>query len=108
MTPQQRDVFFPLPKRRNIERNHIETVKQVLAEITPGDFFFQILVRGRDDAGINRDRLISSYRREALFIQGAQHLRLRLEAHIPHFVEKKRPAVRLLKFAFFIAGRAWE
>ena len=48
----------------------------------------------------------SPTRSEAAFVQRAQHLGLRLQAHVADFVEEQRAAVGLLELAFLVGGRA--
>src|SRR5436309_2075534 len=45
---------------------------------------------------------------DLLLLQHAEHLGLRLRAHVADFVEKDRPAVGLLELADLLLGRAGE
>ena len=40
---------------------------------------------------------VAAQRRDPLFVERAQHLGLCFQAHVAHFIEKQRSAVRLLK-----------
>ena len=44
LASQQRYVLLALPERRHKERNNIEPIEEVLAEVTLGDLFFEVLV----------------------------------------------------------------
>ena len=96
---QQRNVLLALAQRRHKKRHYIEPVKQIFAEIALGNLFFEVLVRRGDQAHIHAQRLRAAHRRKHLVIKSAQHLGLRLEAHVAHFVQKKRPSVGALQCA---------
>ena len=95
MPREQRNVFFALAQRRHEKRNHVEPVEKILAKIAARDFLFQILVGRGDHADVDRDRSRRSHRSEALFVERAQHLGLRLQAHVADFVEEERSAIGL-------------
>ena len=52
--------------------------------------------------------LFQTDRCEAPFVERAQHLRLRLQAHVADFVEEERAAVGLLELSVFVGGCARE
>src|SRR5437588_212207 len=52
MLREQRDVFAAIPQRGQRDGNHVDAVKQILAEPAVGDELGQVLVRRRDDADI--------------------------------------------------------
>ena len=106
MCGQQRNIFRPIAQRRNGKRNHVETVEEILAEIAALDFLFEILVGGGDYARIHLNGLRRADRLKTMFIQRPKHFGLRLQTHVPDFVEEKSPAVRLLQFAYFVVGCA--
>src|SRR5208283_4103108 len=103
-----RNVLFALAQRWYIERNDVQPIEEVFAKVALGDFVFQVLVGGGNYAGIRRDRLLLPDRHKATFVERAQHLGLRLEAHVADFIEEQRAAVGLLKLAFLVRGRAGE
>src|SRR5438477_435186 len=49
------NVFAALAQRRDADREHVEPKEQVGAESAPAGGARQVLVRGGDDADINRD-----------------------------------------------------
>src|SRR5258708_25018005 len=108
MTSQQRNIYFALGKRRDIKRNHVKAVKQVLAKVAFGYLFFQVFVGGGNHAHVHLDRLVVDDAGKPLFIQRVQDLGLDFQAHVAEFVKKQRSAVSFLKFAFFVAGGAGE
>src|SRR5271165_609427 len=86
--------------------NHVEAVEEVLAKITAFNLFLQVLIGGCHHADIHLYRLRRSHRLKTMLIQSTQNLRLRLEAHITHFIQKEGSAVRLLQLADFDVRRA--
>ena len=108
MRDQLRNVTPSLAEWRHMDRHDVEPVEQVLAKPALLDFRAEILVRGRDDAHVHRQCLAGSDAGDHAFLQGAQHLRLRRQAHIADFVEKQRAAVRQLELAGAIGERAGE
>ncbi len=53
----------------------------------------------RDDAHVHRERALGADARHLARLQGAQHLRLRGQAHVADLVEEERAAVRHLELA---------
>ena len=88
MRCQNRHILNPLAKRRHIEGNHVQPVKQILAKRIPADFVLKLFVRRGDHSHVNGNRLIRAQPFHALFFQHAQHFRLSFQAHIAHFIEK--------------------
>src|SRR5438067_1652866 len=79
---KQWNVLFSLPQWRHEERNDIEAIKQIFAEVTFGDLLFKIFVGRRDQTHINTQGLRTTYRRKHLIIESTQHFGLRLQAHV--------------------------
>jgi hypothetical protein len=52
---QQRNVFLAVAQRRHEERDHVEAVEEVFAEVAAGDLLFEVLVGGGDDAHVDVD-----------------------------------------------------
>src|SRR3989441_1228496 len=69
---QQRDVAAPLAQRRQIHREHVEPVEQIVAERPPGDRFLERFVRRGDHPHVDIDRLRTAHPEEALVLQHAQ------------------------------------
>jgi hypothetical protein len=86
-------------QRRHEDRNHIEPEVEVLAEPPRANFGRQILVRRSNDAHVDLHARGPAHRLDNLFLQGAQHLGLRLQAHVTYLVEEQRAAVRQLELA---------
>ena len=88
--------------------NHGEAEVQVLAEMPLLDFLLEVLVGRRDHADVDLDRPRRAEALDLAFLQHAQHLGLRLGAHVADFVEEDRAAVGLLELADLLLGRARE
>src|ERR1022692_1973963 len=93
-----------LAQRRHHERDDIQAVEKVFAEVSLGDFFFEIFVGGGDHADIDGDGVVAADGDETLLLERAQNLGLSLKAHVADFIEKERSAIRLLKLAFLVRG----
>src|SRR5262245_16539879 len=66
---QDGDIFLAVPKRRNEEGNHVQSVEKILSKGTASDFLFKILVCGGEDAYVDRQRLVGADWLEALLFQ---------------------------------------
>src|SRR5579871_2091644 len=108
MPSKQRNIFFSFAQRWHKEWNDVQPVKQIFAEISSRNLFLQIFVGRCNHSHVNCDRLVTAYRREPLFFQGAQDFGLRLEAHVADFVKEERASIRALELAFFLGGRSRE
>ncbi len=101
---EKRDVFFAVAEGRDEERDDVEAIEEVFAEVAAGDLFFEIFVGGGDDAGVDVDGGGGTDGVEALFVEGAEDFGLRLEAHVADFVEEEGAAVGSLEGAAFLGG----
>src|SRR3970282_1670667 len=50
---QDRDVLRPLPERRKVDRDNVDTIEQVLAEPSGLDQFLEVPVRRREDPDVD-------------------------------------------------------
>ena len=90
---QQIDIVATLPERGQMNRHHVEPIKQIFAETAALDLRFEILVRRRNDAHIDLDARHAADAFEFLLLQHPQKLDLHLKRHLGHFVQKKRSLV---------------
>ena len=89
--------------------NDAESVEQVLAELPARHHVGQIAVRRRDDPHINRGLdVVGADGLDLSVLQEAQQQRLHAQAHLTHFVEEQRAAMRELELARLVAIRAGE
>ena len=108
MPDQRRDVLAAIAQRRHADRNDAQTEVEILAEVALLDLLLEILVGRGDDADVDLDRPRRSEALDFPFLQHAQHLGLRLRAHVADFVEEDRAVVGLLELADLLLGRAGE
>src|SRR6266508_3482467 len=108
MLDQERDVFPSVPQGRQMKRNHIDPVVQILPERLAADQIFQDLISGGDDPYVHFDRLRAADSDELSFLQKPEHFGLRRGAEIADFIEEERPAVRELDLADAARQRARE
>src|SRR5216684_2263865 len=108
MTRQQGDVLLSLAQGRNKERNHVKTVKEILAEVAFGNFFFQIFVGGSDHTNVHGNGFVAAHWSEALLFQSAQHLGLGFQAHVAYLIKEEGSAAGFLELALFVVGGTVE
>ena len=99
---------WPLAQRRHEDRDDVQAEVQILAEPAGADLRRQILVGRRQHAHVDLDALRAADALHHLFLQHAQHLRLRLQAHVGDLVEEDRAAVGLLEASRLVGDRAGE
>src|SRR5207248_11316877 len=104
----KRHVLLAVAQRRHEYRNHAETEVQIFAEASGANLRLQILVRRGEDANVDLDPVRAAHGLERLLLQDAQHLRLRLDAHVADLVEEQRSPVGQLELAAPIRDRAGE
>jgi hypothetical protein len=88
--------------------NHVEPEVEVLAELAALDRLLEVLVGRGDHAHVHLDRPRRAEPLDLLLLQDAQHLGLRLLAHVADFVEEDRAAIGLLELADLLLGGAGE
>ena len=108
VTRQQRDVLAPLAHWRQREAHHVQAVVQILAETCFADRGFEVAMRGRDDANVDRRRLRRTDRADGAFLQDPQQFHLQRDRHVADFIEQHRAALGRLKQADVVAGGAGE
>ncbi len=65
---EQRDILTPIAKRRKVDRDDVEPIVQVRAEVTAANLFLEILIRRSDYPNINRNRRRPSHRQRFAFL----------------------------------------
>ena len=86
MRSQQRNVFFALAQRRQVDGDDVQAVIQVFAELALAHGLPQIDVGGGDDAHIHLHLLHAAQVHELAVLQDAQNLGLRLQVHGADFI----------------------
>ena len=108
MVDQKRDIDLSVPKRRQLNGDNVESVKQIFPEAAFLNFLFQIAMRGGDNADIDLDCFATADRFEFALFQDFQHLHLQIRTHVSDFVKENRPTVGHFKFPDFRIGGASE
>ena len=103
-----RHVLEALAQRRHPDREDVEAVVEVLAELAVLDQLDHVAVGRRDQAEVDLDRLLGADRIDLALLQGAQQLDLRLERQLADLVEEQRAAVGLLELADALVDGAGE
>ena len=105
---KQDHVVAARAKRRKENWNDAQAVHEIRAKASGLDLAPQRPVRGRDDADVHLDRVTLSDPRDLVGLEHAQHLRLEIERHLGHLVQKERAAVGQAELAGHVAHRARE
>ena len=87
------NVIDPRGKRHCVQREHIQAVIQILAELAGTDFLGHIAIGCRHNAHIHRNIGLRANRRHGLLLQRAEKLSLESHWHLGDFVKKKGAAV---------------
>ena len=99
MVHQQRNIALALSQRRQLYRDDVEPVKQILAERPLRDQGLQISIRRSDQPHIDLDLNAATNALDLALLQDAQKFDLHIEGNFGQFVEKQSAAVGLLKAA---------
>src|SRR5690606_33906166 len=82
MVAQARDIVAPLAQWRDVNRNDVEAVIEILAKTAFGDLGHQVTRGARNDAHINPDHRASADAGKALIGENTQYLALRRDRHV--------------------------
>src|SRR6185369_1044569 len=91
---EHRYVVPALPQRRQIDLQHAESIEEIGTKRAILDELSQRLVRGRDDAYVNLDRLRPAHAHELPLLEHAHELHLRRRGNLADLVEEDGPPVR--------------
>ena len=98
----------PLAERRELDREDVEPVVEVLAERLLADGLEQVAVGGGDDADVDLDRRRAADPLELALLEDAEQLGLGLRGQLADLVEEERAAVGQLEPAAAPGDRAGE
>ena len=93
MASEQWNVFAALAQRRKLQRNDAQAVVEVLAEAAFGDFLFEVLVGGGDDADVHVAFFGAADGADFAFLEDAVELDLHGQGHVADFVHEEGAAV---------------
>ena len=105
---QEKDVVSPLAQGRNIDRDHLQAVVQVVTEVAGLDLAQKDLVGRRNKAHIHVDGAHCAHPPETAGVEQGQHLGLHHRIEFAHFVQKDRAAIGRFNQSFLLADRARE
>ena len=103
-----RDVFAAAAKRRDVDRDDVEPVVEILAKVAPGDLVEKLAVARRDHAGVDADRLGVTDPLELALLENAEELHLELGGRGIDLVEEDRAGVGRLEAAGPVGDRPGE
>ncbi len=90
---EDREVFDAGAERRHLDGEHVETVEKVAAEVAAHDGFFEVAMRGGDDAHVALARDVAADALIDALLQDAQQLHLHRQTHVADLVEEQRAAL---------------
>ncbi len=105
---QRRQVVQALAQGGHLDREHVEAVEQILAEVPFGDAVLQVAVGRGDHPHVAADGLVAAHALETALLQHAQQLDLHRQAHVADFIQQQRAALGHLEAALARAERASE
>ncbi len=88
MFDQQEYVVTPLAQRRYLDREYIQTIEQILAEVLGHDLFLEIGIGGRHKAHVYLKGLGRSDRHDHLVIQHPKEFHLNSRRGIADLIQK--------------------
>ena len=102
------NIFRPFPQRRELEINHVETVKQILPKETVSYMILQIPIGGGHGPNIGVPGFVLADPLEFLVFEEAQQFCLQRRSDLADLVEKQRAPFRRFDAAGLIAHGARE
>ena len=108
MARQHSDVLAPLTQGRQAQPNHIEPVKQVLAEGAVFHPLLQVLVGGSNHTHIGFHRAMTAHPVEMAVAEDPQQPGLQVKRHVADLIEEQGAAIGLLEAAAAHGLRAGE
>ena len=105
---QQRDIIPPLAQARELDRNHVEPIVQVLTKSSFFDPLFQRLVGGRHHANVYMNGNVLTHAPDFPLLQNAQEPALEHRRHRADLIEKDGAPIGFLEQTLLIIDRAGE
>ncbi len=97
-----------LAQRRQVQRDDVQPVVEIAAEVADANLLVEIAIRRRDDARVDRNRLRRADGNDFAMLQRAQQLDLRRRRRLADFVEEERALRRRAEQTDLVANRAGE
>src|SRR5436305_4204247 len=108
MICEQTYVRLALAQGGHEDREDVEAIVKVFAELARADGLLKILIGRGDKAHIGFDGFRAAEPLELALLQNAQELNLRRAIEVAYLVKKERPAFGQLEAPFFSSVRACE
>src|SRR5437763_10679276 len=90
---QYRHIAASFSQRRNINRQHVKAIVQVLTKAFFFDHVKQIAISGRHDANIDIDLFYSADSPDLFLLKCTEQLRLKRYIQLPDLIKKERAAI---------------
>jgi len=94
---EDRDIFDPLTKRKEMDTNNVESVVEILTKAAALYIVVEISQRRRDDSHVNRYQLFTANVTDSVLLKRTEELYLQVKRKLTNFIEEESPAVCLLK-----------
>ena len=89
MRNQQRNVLAAPAERRHLDVHDVQTIVQVLAELSADHELMQVAVGRGNDAHVDRYRLGAADRTDLILLQHAQQFDLQAHRHVADLIEQQ-------------------
>ena len=103
-----RQVFNALPQRRQLDRDDVDSIVEVVPEAPVFDGLLEIHVRRGNQPEGRLDWPVTANPLDLALLDRAQQLRLQIQSQVANFVEEERAAVGPLELADLLAHGAGE
>src|SRR5229473_3503130 len=90
---QQRDVRSSFSKRRYLDREDVQPIKQITAERASADGGLQVTIGGCNYPNVSADSTTAADTLELMLLQNTQECDLSLRWKLSDFVEEKRASI---------------
>ena len=98
---QKRNILMSFPERGDPNGNNIQTIIEIIPELALLDHRLQILIRSRNDPGIDPDPVLTTDPFEFHFLEDPEKFCLEIQGHFADFIQKDRAVTGQLKLPQF-------
>ena len=102
MIDEHRDLFAPLPQRRDADLDDVQAVVEVFTELMRPHGRLEVAIGGGDEPHVGADGLLAAHARELAVLEHVQQLGLKPQRHLADLVEQERALVRRLELSGFL------
>src|SRR5581483_1024926 len=97
MIDEQRDVFGPLAQWRHVQRNNVQSIKEIGAKALALNVGREIAISCRDDAHVGVLIPRRAHAPKPALLEKMQQLDLHQQRHVANLIQKKTRAIRRFK-----------